>query len=111
MDRSNRERVGNEDGRLDHAILVYLRPPGDLSSTVQHRNRSRNHRLIDGSFVRDDRSHARSYRAMPRNEWAMSLNERRVANSDAGNIGDRVPLSRSQPTDLDPEVTQPGFQS
>ena len=98
--RSDAERVGQDDRALNCAQFVHLRGAGELAEGVADEHGPGHLVPEQVAGVRQDGGHARAH--------AVALDDRRVADADAGDIGNRVVGARLENSRPDAEIACAG---
>ena len=94
---ADRQRVGQQDRRLDLAQFDKLRGACQLAKAVEHSKAGRNLVLKRIAIMRQDRRHPGAD--------ALALTDRDMADAHAGHIGDRVQRAGRQGSGGDAEIT------
>jgi hypothetical protein len=97
---ANGERVRQNDRRLDVAELANLKEPGRLAEPVADVHGSRDFLLEEVAAMRKNGRHAGSDR--------VPFDESLVADANARDVGDRIPLSRREDARRDAEIADAG---
>jgi hypothetical protein len=94
----NAERAGEKERSLELAELSELRDAGDLAESIPDVKRGGHSISEQVPAVRENRRHPCSH--------GIAFNDRRLTHAHAGDIGDRVELTRRKHTRLDTEISR-----
>jgi hypothetical protein len=98
-DDADRARVGDGDRRGHPARFAHPFEAGELAGAVEAVTPGEQRLVPDGAVVRNHHGDARPHRAFAHAPRTVAVDQRRVADAHAGNVGDRVVLARRQVTD------------
>lgn len=104
---TDRQRIGDQDRRLQQSVLVDLRAAGHFAGPIEDLDCSRDERREGGFLMCVDRGDAGPGGAPADTQLSVTVDHRRLADTDTGNVRDGIERTGWVCPDDDAQIAQP----